>query len=202
MTDSFLVDDDEELGGGPARPQATDTEGMIDQLIDVVTSAKSMPLSSSAIVGRDELLELLERARDVLPEEIHRARLMLREREDFLLKTRRDAEDILEEARVQAERMVQRTEIVRQASHRARRILEDAEADARRRRREADDFVDQKLGNFEIVLDRTLRMVRAGREKLAVDPFGQGVADRAAEAEQAAAAAAGDTDALFDQDIT
>jgi F0F1-type ATP synthase membrane subunit b/b' len=200
MSDTFMVDD-EELAGPHQRPPAADTEGMLDQLIDMITSAKSMPLSSSAIVGRDDALELLEKARDLLPEEIHRARLMLRERDDFHLKTRRDAEDILEEARVQAERMVQRTEIVRQASHRARRILEDAEADARRRRREADDFVDQKLGNFEIVLDRTLRMVRAGREKLAVDPFAAGAAAERAAASDAAAAAE-DPDSLFDQDVT
>jgi hypothetical protein len=199
MSDSFLVDEEEIED--QHKPLATDTEGLIDQLIDLVTSAKSMPLSSSAIVGRDELLELLERARELVPEEIHRARIMLREREDFLVKTRRDADEILEEARVQAERMVQRTEIVRQASHRARRILEDAEADARRRRREADDFVDQKLGNFEIVLDRTLRMVRAGREKLAVDPFADGAeAERAAAADRTAAG--GESDALFDQDIS
>jgi hypothetical protein len=199
MSDSFMIDDEEVEE--PHRTLATDTEGLIDQLIDIVTSAKSMPLSSSAIVARDEVLELLERARELLPEEIHRARIMLREREDYIVKTRRDADEILEEARVQAERMVQRTEIVRQASHRARRILEDAESDARRRRREADDFVDQKLGNFEIVLDRTLRMVRAGREKLAVDPFAEGAeAERAAEADRTAAG--GEADALFDQDIS
>ena len=33
-------------------------------------------------------------------------------------------------------------------------------------RLEAEDYCDQKLGSFEIVLERTMRMVAAGRQKL------------------------------------
>ena len=202
MSDSFLVEA-EDLGreshlAGPSE----DTESLLDQLIDIVSAAKSMPLSSSVMVAREEVLELLERAREQLPDEIHLSRRMLREREDYLVATRRDGEEILAEARVQAERMVQRTEIVRQATQRARRILEEAEAESRRLRREADDFVDQKLGNFEIVLDRTLRMVRAGREKLSFTPFTSSPGNDLSDARPDDDEAAGSDDALFDQDIS
>ena len=37
-------------------------------------------------------------------------------------------------------------------------------------RHEAEDYVDQKLAGFEIVLDRTMKTVRAGRERLASVP--------------------------------
>ncbi|HEV2361327.1 MAG TPA: ATP synthase F0 subunit B [Acidimicrobiales bacterium] len=179
----------------PAVDQPLDVEDVIADLIDIVTNAKSMPLSSSAIIARDEVLELLETARETVPEEVRRARWMLREREEFLTKTRREAADVLEEARVQAERMVQRTEIVRQAEHRARRIVEDAEAEARRMRREAEDFVDHKLGAFEIVLDKTIKTVQAGREKLAATTFAD------SRAEDSAAGEGGDEDDFFDQDL-
>ena len=66
--------------------------------------------------------------------------------------------------------MVQRTEIVRQANHVAQRILDDAREEARRLRHEAEDFCDQKLASFEIVLDRTIKTVQAGREKLQATP--------------------------------
>ena len=66
--------------------------------------------------------------------------------------------------------MVQRTEIVRQANHVAQRILDDANEEARRLRHEAEDYADQKLASFEIVLDRTMKTVQAGREKLQVTP--------------------------------
>jgi len=86
----------------------------------------------------------------------------LRERDEFLATRQREADTLLEEVRAQAERMVQRTEIVRQANHVAQRILDDAREEARRLRHEAEDFCDQKLASFEIVLDRTIKTVQAG----------------------------------------
>jgi vacuolar-type H+-ATPase subunit H len=199
MTDS-TVDTEDEFEPAPPRSAPTSTEELLDELIELVGSAKSMPLSSSAIIAREEVLGLLEAAREAVPEEIRRARHLLRERDDFLARTRRDADELLEEARVQAERMVQRTEIVRQAEHRARRLVEDAEADARRLRLEAEDFVDHKLGSFEIVLDRTLKTVKAGREKLAAIPFDH-VEDPLSGAPADAANGEEGADVFFDQDL-
>jgi hypothetical protein len=192
------LDTDDDYTPAP-RGDAADTAALLEQLIDTISSAKSMPLSSSAIIARDEVMALLELARDTLPEELRRARYLLRERDEFLSRTRLDAEELLEEARVQSERMVQRTEIVRQAEHRARRLVEDAEADARRLRLEAEDFVDHKLGAFEIVLDRTLKTVKAGRDKLAAIPFGR--EDDLSGAPADPGGGEEDSDALFDQDL-
>ena len=116
-------------------------------------------------------VELLEAALDRMPDELRQARWLLKEREEFLADKEREAEGLLEEVRVQAERMVQRTEIVRQANHVAQRILDDANEEARRLRHEAEDYADQKLASFEIVLDRTMKTVQAGREKLQVAPI-------------------------------
>jgi cell division septum initiation protein DivIVA len=201
MSDQSVTDIlDEQAGEERTADEPVDIEELIEQLIDAVSSAKSMPLSSSAIISREEILDLLELARDSIPDEIRRARWMLRERDEFMAVTRHEAEDVLEEARVQAERMVQRTEIVRQAEHRARRILEDAEADARRMQREAEDFVDHKLGAFEIVLDKTIKMVHAGRERLASVPFAP-FGDDDAEAGGATGPLGEDDEGLFDQDL-
>jgi len=145
-------------------------EGVLDELVDIVSTAKSVPLSSSVMISRDEVLELLEAARDEFPEELRRARRLLKDREEVLAAARREAQEIIEDARVHSERMVQRTEIVRQAEHRAVRLVEDAESEGRRLRHEADDYIDQKLAGFEIVLDRTVKTVRSGRERLAAVP--------------------------------
>jgi len=160
-------------------------EDLVEELIEIITSAKSMPVSSSAIVTRDEVLDLLEAIREELPEELRRARRMLRDHEELLAAARREAADIVGDARVQAERMVQRTEIVRQAEHRAVRIVEDAEAAARQMRHETEDYVDQKLAGFEIVLDRTMKTVRTGRERLASIPAPQPQPGEEPEAESA-----------------
>ena len=94
------------------------------------------------------------------------ARWLLKEREEFLARTRHEADEIVEQARARAERMVQRTEVVKAAEQRAYEIVDAAEADARRLRHEVEDFCDQKLASFEIVLERTIKMVASGRAKL------------------------------------
>lgn len=174
-------------------------EGIVEELIDIVSTAKSVPLSASVMVSREELLELLEAARQELPDELRRARRLLKDREEVFQAARREAIEITDDARVQAERMVQRTEIVRQAEYRAMRIVEDAESEARRLRHEAEDYVDQKLAGFEIVLDRTMKTVRAGRERLAAVPDD---AYEATEGEESQGSyASSDLGPLFDQDL-
>jgi cell division septum initiation protein DivIVA len=153
-------------GGEGVYPVEGDVETILHQLLDVIGNARPMPLSASVMVNRDEVLEIIEAALARLPEELRSARWLLREREEFLAKVQREGDDILDAARARAERMVQRTEVVRAAQHTARRLVEEAEAEARRLRHEAEDYCDHKLAQFEIVLDRTIKTVQAGRARL------------------------------------
>src|SRR3954454_7537503 len=146
--------------------QAYDLETMLLQLREMVDSARTMPMSASVLVNRDETLELLDEALAALPEELRHARWLIKEREEYLVQARRDAEDIVEAARVQAERMVERTEVAREARRVAQQVVAHAEADSRRLRHEAEDYIDQKLASFEVVLDRTMQAVQKGREQL------------------------------------
>ena len=161
MTDVF-----EDVSGDQPDAADMDTEGLVHRAVDVVATAKAMPLSASVLVSRDEVLELLEAALERLPDELRQARWLLREREEFLAERSREAEALMEEVRAQAERMVSRTEVVRQANQVAQRILDDANEEARRMRHEAEDYCDQKLAGMEIVLERIMRTVQSGRQKL------------------------------------
>jgi vacuolar-type H+-ATPase subunit H len=161
----------EDLDQQRAAGEERDAETLVRQALDLVVNAKQMPLSASVLISKEEVAELLQDALQRMPDELRQARWLLKEREDFIAEKSREADVLLEEVRVQAERMVQRTEIVRQANHVAQRILDDANEEARRLRHEVEDYADQKLASFEIVLDRTLKTVRAGREKLQVSPI-------------------------------
>jgi hypothetical protein len=156
--DESRIDDDDSV------------EALLGQAVEMVSTARTMPLSASALVDRQELLDLLQRALDRQPDEVRQARWLLRERDEFLAARQREAENLLEDVRAQAERMVQRTEIVRQANQVAQRIVDDAREEARHLRHAADDYCDQRLASFEIVLERTLKTVQAGREKLQAVP--------------------------------
>jgi cell division septum initiation protein DivIVA len=170
--------------------QVGDAETMVRRAADIIATAPTMPLSSSPRIDRDEINELLESALERLPDELRQARWMLKERQEFVLKTRREADELLESARVQAERMVQRTEVVRAAEQRARQIIEAAETDSRRLRHETEDFLDQRLGSFEILLDKLSKTVHAGRSRLSIG----------AHKEQAVSDDEDPTKGFFDQD--
>jgi F0F1-type ATP synthase membrane subunit b/b' len=147
---------------------AVDTEELVLRVRDHIESARSMPMSASVMVNREELLVLLDDAVASLPEELRQARWLLKERDEFLAKARREAEDIIDAGRAQAERMVERTEVVREARRRAQQLVDNAEAEARAIKHEAEDYIDQKLAAFEVVLDRTMQAVQKGRERLQV----------------------------------
>ncbi len=143
-----------------------DVEAKLTQLELLVAEAKTVPLSASIMLNRSEVDGLVTELRDALPEEIKRARWILKERDEVLDKARREAETILEDANAERERLVSRTDVVQAANREADRIVEDAHEQARQLRLEAEDYVDAKLANFEVVLNKTLAAVERGREKL------------------------------------
>ncbi len=157
----------------PARPGTLrgrgkpDTEVLLHRVLELVDAARPIPLSASAkINNKEEVMELLQEAIESLPTELRDARWLRKQREEYLAKMRLDGEELLDAARARAEQMVQRTEVVKAAEQRARHIVERADAEARRLRLECEDYCDQRLAAFEIVLERTLNWVTAGREKL------------------------------------
>ena len=172
-----------------------DSETMLRRAIDIIATARTIPLSASPMINRDEIIELLEEAVNRLPDELRQARWMLKERAEFVAKTRREADEILDAARARAEQMVQRTEVVRAAEQRARQVREAADSDSRRLRHETEDFIDQRLAIFEILLDKVTKTVAAGRSRLQIGDQPSRVAAAPPEGEELGKG-------FFDQDRT
>ena len=143
-----------------------DVAGLLDAVDRLVGESRAMPLSSSVMVNRTELLLLLRQLRETMPEELAQARWVVKEQDGILEHSRLDAEQILIEARAEREQLLSEQAVVRAASDESERILEAAHATARQMRLEAEDYVDAKLANFEVVLHKTLTAVERGRERL------------------------------------
>jgi vacuolar-type H+-ATPase subunit H len=162
-----------------------DLTARLQQLEDLVREAKSMPLSSSALVNRDEVLELIVEMKETLPEEIKQARWVVKDREELLGKARAEGERVVAEAEEEQLRMARREEIVARAEDEAERIIQQAEEDGRKIRLESEDYVDAKLAQFEIALrkiqeearssarqvGKTLDQIELGRQKLRGAPI-------------------------------
>lgn len=143
-----------------------DVHDKLDELIAVVEDARSMPMSASCIVNRGEVLGLLEEIRALLPEEFRHAQLLLADRDSVVDEGRREAARIIGRAEEERLAMTSDTEVVAEAQRQAAKIRNDAAEEARSMRGEVDDYVDTKLANFEVVLEKTLAAVHRGREKL------------------------------------
>ena len=144
-----------------------DLAGRMQQLEEMVRDAKSMPLSSSALLNRDEVLEMLAEMQESLPEEIKQARWIVKDREELLGKARQDAERIVEQAREDQLRMARKEDIVHRAEEEADRIVAEAEQQAQDARAEAESYVDARLAQFEIALRRILEEAQSTTRALA-----------------------------------
>ncbi len=149
--------------------EARTLAAVLQQLRELVESARTMPMSASVLVNRDEAIELVDRALQEVPAELRHARWLLKERDEYIATATREADELLDAARLQAERMVERSEIVREARKSGQQIIADAEAEGRRLHHAAEDYVDQRLAGLETLLEKTIQGVRKGRDRLQVD---------------------------------
>jgi cell division septum initiation protein DivIVA len=149
--------------------------GVLDALEQAVVGARAMPMSSSVLVNRAEILDLVQQARSVLPDQLARADEILAGADEVLAAARSEADATVSEAHAEADRLVGSEEVVRRAHVRAEEIVAEADRTADELRREADDYCDRRLADFEIDLGKVLAQVQAGRAKLAgrLDPGGR-----------------------------
>ncbi|MEU6946047.1 ATP synthase F0 subunit B [Streptomyces sp. NPDC046316] len=143
-----------------------DVQKKLDEIVSTITNARSMPMSASCVVNRAELLAMLEEVREALPGSLAQAQELLGGREQMVEHARQEAERIIEAAHAERGSLISDTQVARQSQDEADRILSEARREAEEIRAEADDYVDSKLANFEVVLNKTIGSVDRGREKL------------------------------------
>jgi hypothetical protein len=140
---------------------------LIAKLEDLVTHARSVPMSNQIRIDRDEIDDILSQISATIPEEIKQARWIVKERQEMLAEAKREAERLINEARDEAVREASQQEIVKIAERQAEEILEEARAKERQLRLSSEDYADEILRTLEENLGRFLAAVGRGREQLA-----------------------------------
>lgn len=143
-----------------------DTEDILDIVDDLIVhlhEAKTMPLSSNALVDREIFLSKLEKLRSSLPDELRAARWMVREREAFISRTNEKSREIIDNARKEADALVAESSIVAEAVEEANILVRRAEGEARRLRLEGEDEIERKLQRMEHLLVELTSQVQNSR---------------------------------------
>jgi vacuolar-type H+-ATPase subunit H len=149
---------------------------VLEDMIADVEAARTVPLSTSVMVSKDDFRDKLQAAKDEtsrvlehvmgsLPEELRAARWMVRERESYIARTNEKAREVLSKAKVRSEEMVSESSIVAEAVEEANRLVRSAESEARRIRLEAEDHAEQRLAEAEAILGELIQYVRAARSE-------------------------------------
>lgn len=111
------------------------TDKLLNELVEVVETARTVPMSASCVVPREHVLDLLDALREALPPELDAAHRVLARRDALLAqaaesaaRTRGEAEDAAGQIRDQAG--TQADAILADARHQAGEVVRAAEAEA------------------------------------------------------------------------
>jgi cell division septum initiation protein DivIVA len=138
----------------------------LDELVTILEEARGLPMTSSCVVSRGDVLELLDEIRDALPAELDDAQDVLDRRDEIIGNAEHQAQQTISKANLEAEQTVtdadkEADRRVAEATAHAERLVADAEA-------EADRAVAAGRAEYESLVGRSQaeadRMIQAGRE--------------------------------------
>lgn len=138
----------------------------IEAAIAIVEEARSVPLSASCVINRSEMLKLLDQIKASFPNDLAKAIAIQRDKESIIEEAHSQSDAIMQQARDEVSRLVEQTTIVLSARKEATRILAEAKADSDRDREEIEEYIDSRLANLEVILNKTLDVISKGRDQL------------------------------------
>lgn len=109
------------------------TDALLTELIETVETARALPMSTSCVLPRERMLDLLDELREVLPPEMDEARTVIATRERLLKEAYESA------AENRARGVAEADTVIADAQHRAQQLQAEAEQAARRILHEAQE---------------------------------------------------------------
>ncbi|MGB7983101.1 MAG: hypothetical protein WCF36_20145 [Candidatus Nanopelagicales bacterium] len=108
-----------------ADPRTADVYTVLDDLSDIVETARAMPMSDKCVIPRNEVLDLLDTIRSMLPAAVQEAEELLADRVGVVEEGYREAERVVSEANREVER------VLGEANREVEHVLADASGNAR-----------------------------------------------------------------------
>lgn len=104
-------------------------EGLIEELNQIVLTAKKAPLNSQDIVlNKAKMISVVEKLKANFPPEFREASKIVRERDYILQSAKTYAENIMDEATARAQQAIGESDIVQKSQEKANAIMKEAEA--------------------------------------------------------------------------
>ncbi len=143
----------------------------VDELTTVIENARSVPMSSSCMVPRDHVLDLLDDLRESLPEDVQAAGAIVEQRTEILQQAQAEAERLTTRTRDEAERLVdagrrQREELLGTARRQRDELIAQAQADAEQLILEAEAEAEVLIADGRLRREAMIAEAQAEHERL------------------------------------
>src|SRR5437879_3118675 len=79
---------------------------VLTELVELVETARTLPMSSSCVIPRERTLDLLDALREVLPPEMSQARRIVAQQDQVLSEANDRAAEAIRAAQEQADRLI------------------------------------------------------------------------------------------------
>lgn len=140
-------------------------EEILEEFEEMVKDAWSLPLSGGkGFVNVEKIGELINEIRSELPNELTQAKAIISDRSQIISDAKSESERIISLAEEKAKAMVNRDEIVKQATEKAESLILEAKVQSRDMKKAAHEYVDDIMKRTDDVLTETLAEVRKNRQ--------------------------------------
>ena len=146
---------------------------LLETLEDIMERSRNLPFTEKAIVGKEEILEIIKEIRLKLPDELKQAKWVKEERGRILEEAQREADDIVKEAENRIIAMIDEHEITRKAYEQKAEIIETANEMSREISRGTKEYADSILANLEssingvsVTLSEAIKTIEGNRREL------------------------------------
>lgn len=171
----------------------------LDELVILVEQARGVPMSASALLPRDHVLELLDELRDRMPEEVNQAKAVLDQRGELLHAAQIESDQISVRASAEADAAIARAraeaeQLRAAAQDHHEQFVAAGEREYQRLTREGAQIRDELLAEAQHDHDGLIAHGRAERDRLisASEIYSSAIA----RADEIGAATAAETEAM------
>src|SRR3954454_22307608 len=125
----------------------SDVRAEIAALREMVVNARSMPMSASAVINRQEFIDAVDRIEQRYTTATSESAAVLADREAVVAEGDEMAIEIVRQAELKRDDLVSDTEVFRLATREADTVRAEALAEAEQLRKDADAYVEQRFSN-------------------------------------------------------
>lgn len=139
---------------------------MLDELEEVVDRGAKIPMTGKVLVDDEKIFDLIDKIRTALPEELRQAKWITKERERILEEAQTESGKLVDQGRSYISKLVEESEITRQAQSRAEELVGQAKRVSIEIRNGANAYAADLLGRVEKSLIEVVESVQQDREEL------------------------------------